>query len=191
MKTPILLAGAVLVILGGPAAAAAPDAQGALAAAKRLSSCGYCDFDYAYGSHGRSASRGLVAINASDPGGGGAVMIMAYSGSRWDVLWEGNGSTQNLDKLPGKTRICMDAGGWTNLRNGPGLDYRRIGKLSEPTVKKVFEARLAKAVGRRTPGEAWFRISHNGRPAWVQNLRTIVSWPGSPQTCADWARYYR
>ena len=189
MKTPILLTGAALVMLGGPAAAA-PDAPGALAAAKQLSTCSYCEFDYAYGSHDRSASRGLVAINASDPSGGGAVMIMAYSGSRWDVLWEGNGSTQNLDKLPGKTRICMDAGGWTNLRNGPGVNYRKIGKLSQPTVKKVFEARLTKAVSRRTPGEAWFRIRHNGRPAWVQNLRTIVSWT-VPQTCADWARYYR
>ena len=34
-----------------------------------------------------------------------------------------------------------------------------------PNGQKLFEARLTKSVSSSTPGEAWFRISHNGRPS--------------------------
>lgn len=42
--------------------------------------------------------------------------------------------------------------GWTNIRKGPGLNYRRVGKVTRPMVKKVFEVRLTKAVGRQPEG---------------------------------------
>jgi hypothetical protein len=119
-------------------------------------------------------------------------MILAYTGTQWSRLWEGNGSTQNLERLPGKVVICMDQGGWTNVRRGPGLDYPRAGKVRQPTAAKALEARLTKALGK-TPGEAWYRIPYGGRFGWVQNLRTMRPWldGSSPtQTCRDWRRYY-
>ena len=118
--------------------------------------------------------------------------VMAYTGTRWARLWEGNGSTQNVDRLPSKAVIWMLEDGWMNIRKGPGLNYRRIGKVTRPTVKKVFEARLTKAVGRQ-PGQAWYRISYSGSQAWVQNLRTISFGPYAKTAAASrqaWEQYY-
>lgn len=63
------------------------------------------------------------------------------------VLWEGNGSTRNMESLPGRIAVCMDQGGWTDIRNGPGLNYRRVGKVSNQTIKEVFEVGLTSQVG--------------------------------------------
>lgn len=167
------------------------DVDAAVSAAQRKANCFGCDF-YVHGRSKESARRGLLAVGVEAPEGGGYVMLMAYTGSRWARLWEGNGSTQNMETLPAKTVICMDDGGWTNIRKGPGLNYGRVGKVTRPTVKKVFEARLTKPLGH-TDGEAWFRISYNGRPAWVQNLRTIVFGPyghTASQSCELWHEYY-
>ena len=82
--------------------------------------------------------------------------------------------------------------GWMNIRKGPGLNYRRVGKVTRPMVKKVFEVRLTKAVGRQ-PGQAWYRISYSGSQAWVQNLRTISFGPYAKTAAASrqaWEQYY-
>lgn len=44
-----------------------------------------------------------------------------------------------------------------------------------------------------TDGEAWWRISYNGRQAWVQNLRTIAFGPyghTAARSCELWQQYY-
>jgi len=189
-----LFAAMVAGLVIGPVvpASAAQDrtAEDALAVAERMSDCLRCEFDFATTRPEESARRGLVTIGVSDPRGGGAVMIMAYTGSAWGVLWEGNGSTRNVESLPGRVAICMNPGGWTNIRQGPGLNYRRVGKVSTPTIKKVFEARLTNEVGR-VEGVAWYRISFNGRPAWVQNMRTLNS-PrySAAKSCSIWREYW-
>lgn len=187
-SVPLALA---LTCLASPVhAAEGRTANDALAAAERMSSCSDCDFDFASTLPLQSAQRGLVTVGVGDPAGGGYVMIMAYTGSRWGLLWEGNGSTRNVETLPGRIAICMDAGGWTNVRSGPGLSYRRVGKVGSPTIKKAFAVRLTSEVGRKE-GVAWYRISYNGRPAWVQNLRTLSAWRGSAASvCADWRDYW-
>ena len=84
----------------------------------------------------------------------------------------------------------MNQGMWTNVRKGPRLNYRRVGKVSGPTMKKVFEVRLTSQVGR-VEGVALYRISFNGRPAWVQNIRALNSPQGSAaKSCADWRAYW-
>lgn len=161
-----------------------------MAVARAVAQCSDCIYDLASTRPEESASRGLVTVGVGDPQGGGYVMIMAYTGSRWAVLWEGNGNTRDMQSLPARIAICMDNGGWTNVRTGPGLQYRRVGKMSTPTIKKAFEARLTKPLGS-SEGEAWFRISLNGRKAWVQNLRTLAAYRGSAaQNCRDWRKYW-
>lgn len=149
----VLVLSVGIVVPGGAALADQPEtAQAAMAAAERIAHCPGCDFYFGQRPY-ESARRGLSDIGIESPEGGGYHILLAYTGTRWARLWEGNGSTQNVDRLPSKTVICMDAGGWTNIRNGPGLNYGRVGKVSRPTVKKVFEARLTKALGN-SGGEA-------------------------------------
>ena len=194
MRATGLFAAMVAGLVIGPVvpASAVQDrtAEDALAVAERKADCPGCEFDFASTRPLESARRGLVTIGVSDPRGGGAAMIMAYTGSAWGVLWEGNGSTRNVESLPGRVAICMNPGGWTNIRKGPGLNYRRVGKVSNPTIKKVFEARLTNEVGR-VEGVAWYRISFNGRPAWVQNMRTLNS-PrySAAKSCSIWREYW-
>lgn len=165
-------------------------AEDALAVAERKADCPGCEFDFASTRPLESSRRGLVSVGVGAPEGGGYVMIMAYTGSAWGVLWEGNGNTRNVGSLPGRVAVCMNPGGWTNIRKGPGLNYRRVGKVSTPTIKKVFEARLTNEVGR-VEGVAWYRISFNGRSAWVQNMRTLNAPRGSAATsCVDWRKYW-
>lgn len=180
-----------LLVSGSPASAAQDrTADAAMTVAQRKADCPSCDFDFASRRPLESARRGLVTVGVGAPEGGGYVMIMAYTGSRWGVLWEGNGSTRNVESLPGRLAICMNEGGWTNIRKGPGLNYRRVGKVSAPTIKKVFEARLTTQVGRHE-GVAWYRISFDGRPAWVQNLRTMNSPRYSAgRSCGYWRDYW-
>jgi uncharacterized protein YgiM (DUF1202 family) len=164
-----------------------------MAAAQRIAQCPGCDFDYGRRPY-ESARRGLVDVSVGSPEGGGYHMIMGYTGSRWDRLWEGNGSTRDVQALPGKVAICMSAEGWTNIRKGPGTNYEQVGKVSRPTVKKVFEMRLVTPL-RRQEGIGWYRISYNGRPAWVQNLRTMFvdSSGGAASACEvwrDWLKWY-
>lgn len=52
-----------------------------------------------------------------------------------------------MESLPGRIAVCMDQGGWTDIRNGPGLNYRRVGKVSNQTIKEVFEVGLTSQVG--------------------------------------------
>ncbi len=192
MLKPILGAAAIVLAVAQPALADQPEtAEAAMRTAERIADCPGCEFYFGTRPQ-ESARRGLADIGIEAPEGGGYHILLAYTGTRWARLWEGNGSTQNLFRLPAKTVICMDPGGWTNIRNGPGLNYRRVGKVARPTVKKVFEARLTKPLGK-TDGEAWWRISYNGRPAWVQNLRTIEFGSyGSTATksCKLWKQYY-
>ena len=165
-------------------------ADAAIQAAKRHAACPACEFDFSSRAAQDSARRGLVSVGVGAPEGGGYVLIMAYTGTSWGVLWEGNGNTRNVETLPGRIAICMDRGGWTNVRSGPGLSYRRVGKVSSPTIKKAFEVRLIRPVGRHE-GEAWYRISYNGRPAWVQNFRTLQAWRTSAgEACAEWRDYW-
>lgn len=184
-----------LLLPGSPALAAQDrTADAAMAVAQRKADCSGCDFDFASKRPVESARRGLVSISVGAPEGGGYVMIMGYTGSAWGVLWEGNGNTRDVGSLPGKIAICMTRGGWTNVRNGPGLNYRRVGKVSKPTIKKAFEVRLEKPLGRHE-GVAWYRISFNGRPAWVQNLRTVtpsIAYPtgSAAESCREWREYW-
>ena len=184
-----------LLVSGNPAVAAQErTADEAMAAAQRKADCPGCEFDYASRRPLESARRGLVSVSVGAPEGGGYVMIMAYTGSRWARLWEGNGNTRDMDTLPGKIAICMNRGGWTNVRKGPGLNYRRVGKVSKPTIKKAFEVRLVKPLGKRE-GVAWYRISFRGRPAWVQNLRTVtptIAYPtgSAAESCREWREYW-
>ncbi len=180
------------LLIPGGAAFAGQDktSEAAMAVAQRKAQCPGCEFDFISKSPAESARRGLVTVGVGDPQGGGYAMIMGYTGSRWGVLWEGNGSTRDVESLPGRIAICMNDGGWTNIRKGPGLNYRRVGKVSNPTIKKAFEVRLTAPRGRHE-GVAWYRISFNGRPAWVQNLRTLTSPRGSAaRSCQDWRKYW-
>lgn len=180
------------VLIPGGAALAGQDrtAEAAMAVAQRKAQCPGCEFDFISKSPTESARRGLVTVGVGVPEGGGYRMIMAWTGSRWAVLWEGNGTTRDVESLPGRIAICMNEGGWTNIRKGPGLNYRRVGTVSKPTIKKAFEVRLTAPRGRRE-GVAWYRISFNGRPAWVQNLRTLAAPRDSATTsCGYWREYW-
>ena len=158
--------------------------------AQRKTDCPGCEFDFTSRRRLESARRGLVTVGVGVPEGGGYRMIMGWTGSRWGVLWEGNGTTRDLERLPGRISICMGEGGWTNIRKGPGLNYRRVGKVSKPTIKKAFEVRLTEGL-RKQEGVAWYRISFNGRPAWVQNLRTVTPTIAYPRTAAESCREWR
>lgn len=177
-----------LVSVGGVAAADEPEtAEAAMASAQRRADCPQCEYQFVSESPAESARRGLVSVGVGAPEGGGYVSIMGYTGSRWDVLWSGNGNTRDVNSLPGRVAICMSADGWTNIRTGPGTSYKQVGKVSRPTLKKVFEMRLV-TPGRRQEGIGWYRISFNGRPAWVQNLRTFFVGPsdGAASSCQVW-----
>jgi hypothetical protein len=183
----VVVVAAGLVPVGGVAVAdQSKTAEAAMAAAQRIADCSACDFDYGRRPY-ESARRGLVDISVGSPEGGGYHMILGHTGSRWARLWEGNGSTRDVDALPGKVAICMSEDGWTNIRKGPGTDFRQVGKVSQPTVKKAFEMRLVMPQ-RRQEGIGWYRISFNGRPAWVQNLRTMFVGPGegAASACQVW-----
>ena len=189
-KVVVAMAVAGLFASSPASAAQGRTAQAAMSAAKATAQCTDCIYDLASSAPEESARRGLVTVGVGDPQGGGYVMIMAYTGSRWAVLWEGNGNTRDMQSLPARIAVCMDSGGWTNVRSGPGLQYRRIAKISQPMIKKAFAARLTKPLGS-SEGEAWFRISVNGKQGWVQNLRTVVAFRGSAtSSCQDWRRYW-
>lgn len=179
--------------LGSVAVAAAAQtetAEAAMAASQRRADCPQCEYEFISASPDASARRGLVTVGIGDPRGGGAAMIMAYTGSRWDVLWDGNGTTRDVESLPGRVAICMSQAGWTNVREGPGTTYARAGKVSRPTIKKVFEMRL-ETPGREQEGIGWYRISHRGKPAWVQNLRTFAASTGGPTSaCKKWQEMF-
>lgn len=179
----------------GPGTVAAADqpktADAALAAAQSRADCPQCEYDVVSRSPTESARRGLVTISVGDPRGGGYVSIMGYTGSRWDVLWEGNGSTRDVESLPGRVAICMSPAGWTNIRKGPGTNFKQVGKVSRPTSKKVFEMRLV-TPQRDQEGIGWYRISFNGRPAWVQNLRTFLAPSGgAASACGEWRNWLK
>lgn len=185
--TSCVIAGSLL-FSGAPAFAAQDrTVDAAMAAARRKADCPVCSFRVVSDpGAGESARRGLVTVNVHWPDDGGYEMTMAYTGSRWGLLWEGNGTPRNLQRLPGRIAICMDKGGWTNLRKGPGLNSRRVGKVSNPTITRAFEVRLTDVAGRRREGVAWYRISYHGRPAWVQNLRTVQVFSSAAESCRIW-----
>lgn len=183
-----------LLVSGGPAFATQDrTADAAMTVAQRKADCPSCEFVFTSRRPLESARRGLVTVGVGSPEGGGYRMIMGWTGSRWARLWEGNGTTRNVESLPGRIAICMNEGGWTNIRKGPGLNYRRVGKVSKPTIKKTFEVRLTDDLGKQE-GVAWYRISFNGRPAWVQNLRTVtptVAVPGTAaESCREWREFW-
>lgn len=186
----VALCAAVLVPQAATQAVQDATASAALAAAQRRADCPGCEFVVESKRPAISAARGLLSVGVLDSSGGGYVTIMGYTGSRWAPLWEGNGGTRNVDSLPGRIAICMDEGGWTNVRTGPGLGYRRVGKVRRPTVKKALELRLTSRLGKRE-GVAWYRIRLNGRPAWVQNLRTLAAPRGSAtRNCRTWREFW-
>lgn len=168
--------------------------QAALDAAQRFAQCDDCTFTVSSRAPRESARRGLIDVLVADANGiSGYHAIMGYTGSGWDLLWAGNGSTRDVSRLPDKIVVCMNDGGWTNLRKGPGLNYPRVGKVSRPTVKKAFEMRLTEPGNYRHEGVGWYRISINGRQAWVQNLRTMSkALYGSPASavCTIWQQGY-
>lgn len=189
-----VVAGSLLLPTAPAFASQDRTAEAAMAAAQRKAQCPGCDYGFTSKSPRKSAGRGLVTVGVGEPPGGGYRMILGYTGSRWSRLWEGNGTTRDVETLPGKIAICMNQGGWTNIRKGPGLNYRRVGKVSKPKIKKAFEVRLVKSLGKRE-GVAWYRISFNGRPAWVQNLRTVtptVAYPtgSAAASCREWRKYW-
>lgn len=186
-------------LLGANPAAASPAAetrtpQAALDAAQQIAQCDDCTFKVTSRSPRESALRGLIDVLVMDANGiSGYHAIMGYTGAAWNLLWAGNGSTRDVSSLPDKVVVCMNDGGWTNVRKGPGLTYPRVAKISRPTVKKAFELRLTEPGNPRREGVGWYRISMNGKPAWVQNLRTMSkTLYGSPAkaVCTIWQQGY-
>ena len=190
-KTALVFLMGCLLAPGGVVVADQPEsADAAMLAAQRRADCPQCEYQFISTSPDASARRGLVTVGVGDPRGGGAALIMGYTGSRWDVLWDGNGTTRDVESLPGRVAICMNADGWTNIRKGPGLNYKRVGKVSRPTINRVFEMRLV-TPGRRQEGIGWYRISFNGRSAWVQNLRTFAAPSGgATSACKTWQEMF-
>ena len=191
----VLAAGLVGAYLAGAAQATETRTpQAALDAAQRFAQCEDCTFTVSSRAPRESARRGLVDVMVGDANGiSGYHAIMGYTGSGWDLLWAGNGSTRDVSRLPDKIVICMNDGGWTNLRKGPGTNYPRVGRISRPTVKKAFQMRLTEPGNVRREGVGWYRIAVNGQPAWVQNLRTMSkTLYGSPATavCKIWQQGY-
>ncbi len=133
----LALSAGVLLPAGMAAADQPKTADAAMNAAARIADCPGCEFYFGPRPQ-ESARRGLADIGIEFPEGGDYHILLAYTGTRWGRLWEGNGSTQNLYRLPGRMVICMDPGGWTNIRTGPGLNYRRVGMVTRPTVKKAL-----------------------------------------------------
>lgn len=180
----VVMVGGLLALSSPGFATEARTVDAALAAAGR--ECVGCDFHLIAARPWKSAPRGLVSMtagSAADPSG--YELIMAYTGSRWARLWAGQMATRNARELPGRIAICMNKGGWTNIRSGPGLDYRRVGKISRPASKTAFEMRLTTAAGKQE-GIGWYRISYRGRPAWVQNLRTFQVSGSAAGACHEW-----
>ena len=67
----------------------------------------------------------------------------------------------------GKSRYIEGDNGKSNVRTGPGLDYRKIGVLH------VGED--AKYLGKTSTddrGVVWYKIRYNGRDAWVSSRYT-------------------
>ena len=64
-------------------------------------------------------------------------------------------------KSSGSTRIVGDSGK-SNVRTGPGLDYRSIGVLHVDESAKYLGSYAMDDRGVR-----WYKISWNGRSAWV------------------------
>lgn len=187
-----LLAGSLAVCGVVATAVPAPAAQSltpsaAVAAAKRAGDCPDCRYS-AYPSSARaaaSARRGLVDVVVTDPSGGGAHMFMGYTGSVWKPITAGNGDLRGPSELPAKITICMNAGGWTVVRSGPGTGYRALGKVTRPTITRAFQLRLTKAMTDSTEGIGWYRITYQGRRAWVQNRRMIATGTYGGSAAAD------
>lgn len=175
-----LVGSAVVMTAPSDAAQTQPKTpSAALAAARRFAACPDCRYGYVPFPPGKSAAttanRGVIAISVTDPppGGGGYIMVMGHSGTSWKPLWEGNGEFRGGYYLPGKIAICMRAGGWTNLRSGPGTRYRAIAKITKPIVTRAYEMRLTKKMDASGEGQAWYRIKLDGQTAWVQNKRIV------------------
>ena len=69
-------------------------------------------------------------------------------------------------KGSGNTRIVASAGK-SNVRSGPGLDYKSIGVLHLDESAKYLGSYSTDDRGVR-----WFKISWNGRSAWVSSRYT-------------------
>ena len=67
----------------------------------------------------------------------------------------------------GKSRYIMGDNGKSNVRTGPGLDYKAIGVLH-----KGEEAKYLGKTATDDRGVVWYKIRWNGRDAWVSSRYT-------------------
>ena len=67
----------------------------------------------------------------------------------------------------GKTRYIEGDNGKSNVRTGPGLDYKSIG-----TLHKGEDAKYLGKTSTDNRGVVWYKIRWNGRDAWVSSRYT-------------------
>lgn len=155
-------------------------AAGAIAAITEelVASCAGCTFQIT--SNARTASRGLVHTSVAEAAGGGYTEIWGYDGTTWQLLNVSQNDQPYLTKLPGKLRICVNAGGYTRVRNHPSFTAKVVARLTKP--KKVtadqflLQSRApADADGTVTSdGIGWYRIKYKGHTRWVASYVTSV-----------------
>ena len=67
----------------------------------------------------------------------------------------------------GKSRYIMGDNGKSNVRTGPGRDYRSIGVLH-----RGEDARYLGKTATDERGVVWYKIRWDGRDAWVSSMYT-------------------
>ena len=72
------------------------------------------------------------------------------------------------DVTGGKHSYITGDSGNSNIRTGPGKDYRSIG-----TLRKGSSVRYLHDTARDSRGVLWYKVNYNGRTGWVSSRYTV------------------
>ena len=76
-------------------------------------------------------------------------------------------SDAELESVSGGTKYITGDSGKSNVRTGPGRDYRSIGVLH-----RGEDARYLGKTATDERGVVWYKIRWDGRDAWVSSMYT-------------------
>jgi hypothetical protein len=120
-----------------------------------------------------SASKGIVLLGFGCQGG--YVQAWAYTGSVWRPLSVGMQNTLIYPLvIPAKMYVCRGEH-YTNIRSAPSSVASVLGKVTKNTLVTTTQVKLETSATSDTDGLAWFRITFQGRPAWVSSKRIAAA----------------
>ena len=120
-----------------------------------------------------SAKYGIVNLSFGPDSRCGYWQVWGYTGSAWRPLFAG---LQNTDyhplNIPGRIDVCKGAD-YTNVRSGPSLSASVVGRVSSTLHTTASQVILTKPATAYADGLGWYKISWQGRAAWVGSTRVI------------------